>query len=389
MVKSWNPNPNGEICTAVAVKDGRVFVSGDFTSIGGDPQPRQYFAALDTLNGEVVAWNPGANSVADAFLLEGDTLYVGGEFTQVGGLQRNYLAAVDATTGQVLPWNPDADWPVLALARNGNTVYVGGIFQRLGGQWRPCLAALNASSGATLPWDAQVVPGVVDALLVSGNKLYVGGGFEQIGGQPRSSIAALDATTGEATPWYPQASGWGSPIRVRALALIDSTLYVGGSFGTMGGQPRICLAAVDTATALATAWDPGLDGLVWSLKADGKELFVGGGFTRAGGLPATGLAAFSISDTPRPRPLSFALTTLPNPAQTDALIRFTLPQAADVRLSIFDLQGRCVARLIEGALREAGRHDVRLQTGLLKAGMYLCRLDAGGRSATRKMVVVK
>lgn len=388
-VKPWNPNPNGGICTAVAVRDDQVFVSGDFTSIGGEPQPRQYLAALDTTNGEVLDWNPGANDLADLFLLQGDTLYVGGYFTQVGGRSRNYAAAIDARTGEVTAWNPDASSWVLTMARSGTTIFLGGIFQQVGGQWRPCLAAVDAFTGTALPWDPQVMPGVVDALLVSGNKLYVGGGFEQIGGQPRNSIAALDATTGETLPWYPQASGWGSPIRVRALALIDSTLYVGGSFGTMGGEPRICLAAVDTATTLATAWDPGLDGLVWSLKADGKELFVGGGFTRAGGLPAIGLTAFSTWDTPQPQPTSFALTTMPNPAQTDALIRFTLPQAAEVRLSLFDLQGRCVARVIEGATWEAGRHDVRLQTGLLKAGMYLCRLEAGGRSATRKMVVVR
>lgn len=388
-VKPWNPNPNGGICTAIAVKGDRVFVSGDFSAIGGDPQPRQQLAALDTLNGEVADWNPGANSVVDVFLLEGDTLYAGGYFTQVGGLPRNYVAAIDVKTGEVTAWNPDADSWVLTMARSGTTIFLGGIFQRIGGLGRPCVAAVDALTGAALPWDAQVAPGVVDALLVSGNTLYVGGGFEQIGGKPRSSIAALDATTGGAIPWYPQASGWGSPVRVRALALIDSTLYVGGSFGIMGSQPRICLAALDTSTALATAWDPGLDGLVWTMGTEGKELFVGGGFTRAGGLPAAGLAAFSVPEAPAPQPLSFALITVPNPARAVAVIRFTLPQASPVSLSLFDLQGRCVAKLLEGAFRNPGRHDISLQTGSLKPGIYLCRLEAGGRSATRKMVVMR
>lgn len=388
-VKPWNPNPNGGICTAIAVSGDRVFVSGDFTSIGGAPRPRQYLAAVDTTNGEVQEWNPGANQVADVFLLEGDTLYAGGYFTQVGGQSRNYVAAIDGTTGEVTAWNPDASSWVLTMARSGTKMYLGGIFQRIGGQWRPCLAAVDALTGTALPWDAQVIPGVVDALLVSGSTLYVGGGFDQIGGQPRNSIAALDATTGEATPWYPQASGWGSPIRVRALALVDSTLYVGGSFGTMGGQSRVCLAAMDTITAVASVWDPGLDGLVWALKADGNELFVGGGFTRAGGVPAVGLTGFTIPEIQAPQPLAFALTSLPNPAQSEALIRFTLPQAARVDLSVFDLQGRRVARLIESAFRDPGRYDVLMPTGALKAGVYLCRLEAGNRSATRKMVVVR
>jgi hypothetical protein len=389
-VKPWNPNPNGGICTAIAASGDRVFVSGDFTSIGGDPQPRQRLAALDTLNGEVVDWNPGANGVASGFLLEGDTLYAGGEFTQIGGQPRNYLAAVDATTGQVLPWDPSPNSVVIAMARSGSTIYVGGLFDRIGGQWRPNLAAVDATTGILSSWNAHVDPGVVDALLVSDNKLYVGGGFEQIGGQPRNSIAALDATTGAATPWYPQASGWGSPIRVRALAMIDSTLYVGGSFGTMGGQPRICLAAVDTATALATAWDPGLDGLVWSLRADGSDLYVGGGFTRAGGLPAVGLATFPAPDEPLPVPPAFALAqSIPNPARSSAIIRFSLPEASAVTLSVYDLQGRRVATLLDHTFREAGRHDVAVPSNRWRPGVYLYRLEAGGRSATRKMVVLE
>ncbi len=389
-VKPWNPNPNGVICTAIAVKGDRVFVSGAFTSIGGDRQPRQYFAALDTLNGEVTDWNPGGNSVGTVFLLRGDTLYVGGEFTQVGGQPRNYVAALDATTAEILPWDPNADWPVNALARSGDSIYVGGSFQRIGGQWRPCLAAVDALTGAVSAWDPQVVPGIVDALLVSGNKLYVGGGFEQIGGQARNSIAALDVETGSALPWYPGMSGWGAPSRVYALALLDSALIVGGRFGTIGGQSRICLAAVDTATGLATDWDPGLDGLVWTLAAEGSTLHVGGGFTRAGGLPAVGLAAFSAPGELAPAPLAFALSqSIPNPARSNAIIRFSLPQAAAVTLSIYDLQGRRVATLLNHAFQEAGRHDVPVHADRWRPGVYLYRLEAGGRTATRKMVVLE
>lgn len=388
-VKPWNPNPNGGICTAVAVKGDRVFVSGAFTSIGGNPQPRQRLAALDTLNGEVVDWNPGANSVATVFLLAGDTLYAGGEFTQVGGESRGHLAAIHTTSGDVTDWTQNVGGEVLAMARRGNTIYVGGLFLQMGGEPRVNLGAVDAASGALLPWDAQMETGVVEALLVNDNTLYVGGSFQGVGGQSRNSIAAVDATTGHPTPWYPRATSWGSPTRIKALALVDSTLYVGGSFGTMGGEPRICLAALDTATALATPWNPGLDGLVWTLKADGHELFVGGGFTRAGGLPAAGLAAFRGVESPEPRPIALTLTSNPNPARADAVVRFALPVAARVSLALFDLQGRRVASLLDGAVRAAGRHDVLLQTAALSVGMYFCRLEAGGRRATSKILVVK
>lgn len=388
-VKPWNPNPDGSICTAIAVSGARVFVSGDFANIGGAPQPRRYFAALDTVNGEVLGWDPGANEIANVFLLAGDTLYAGGEFTKIGGQTRSYLAALDATTGEVLPWNPSASWPVYALARSINTIYVGGLFSWMGGQSRRGIAAVDATTGAVTPWNPDTDNSTVDVVLVSGNTVYVGGGFNSIGGQARNAIAALDATTGEATPWYPQPSGWGAPTRVRGFALVGGKLFVGGDFGSIGGQPRICLAAVDTSSGLATDWDPSLNGLVWSLTTCGNTIYAGGGFTRAGGLPAVGLAAFDVPLDPAPEPLTFALgASMPNPCRSIAVIPFSLPEAAAVTLSIFDLQGRKVGAPLDQTVLLAGSHLVSVDVGQWSAGVYFCRLAVGSRSATRKLVVV-
>lgn len=389
-VKPWNPNPDGSICTAIALSGDRVFVSGDFASIGGVPQPRRHIAALDTVNGEVLDWDPGANEVASVLLLERDTLYAGGYFTEVGGQPRNHLAAIDATTGEVRTWNPNADSWVLTMARSGNTVYMGGIFQKMGGQWRRGIAAVDAATGALTPWNPDTDNSTVDALLVDVSTVYVGGGFNQIGGQPRQGIAAIDATTGDATAWQSQITAWGAPIRVRALALQEGRLYVGGRFASIGGQPRICLAAVDTSTGLATDWDPGLDGLVWSLASNENTVYVGGGFSRAGGLPTAGLAAIMALDDPPSAPLAFALAqSIPNPTRSRAIIRFTLPQAMPVSLSVYDLQGRRVATLLDRTFQEAGRHDVLVTSDRWKPGVYLYRLVAGGRSATRKLVVLE
>lgn len=389
-VKPWNPNPNGGICTAVAVRGDRVFASGDFSVIGGQPTPRDHFAALDTTNGEVTDWNPGANGVATVFLLQGDTLFAGGEFTQVGGLGRNSLAAINTSTGEVLPWNPDANLPVYALARSGITMYVGGIFDHLKGVTRRGIAAVDAATGALTPWNPETDNGSVKALLVNGNTVYVGGMFGEIGGQPRRSIAALDATSGNATSWYPQPTSWGSPTEIKALALVDGSLCVGGVFGSIGGQPRICLAAVDTSTGLATDWDPGTDGFVWSLASQGNTVYAGGGFTRAGGLPAMGLVSFSFPSEPMPAPVPFALArSYPNPARSTSIIRFALPEEASVTLSVFDLQGRCVAKLLDHAFQAAGRHEVPVPMAGWQPGVYFTRLESGRRSAVSRFVVVE
>lgn len=391
-LKPWNPNPDGSVVSSVEVGGGRVYVSGGFTNIGGVPRPRQFFAALDTINGEVLDWDPGADDVASALLLEGDTLYAGGYFTQIGGQPRNYLAALSVTTGEVMAWNPNADYPVLAMARSGNTMYVGGLFNRVGGQGRVGIAAVEATTGDLTPWN-PASSGLIEAIVVSGNTVYVGGGFDQIGGQSRKAIAALDAATGAATRWSPDPTNWDvvNP-RIRSLALADSVIFVGGSFSGIGGQPRICLAALDTATGLATDWDPGANGYVWSLAAEGATVYAGGGFTRAGGLPISGIAAFSASPPPPPDPppTRLAISQIwPNPVRSRASLRLARPTAAPASLDVYDLQGRRIAAIFRDQAGAAGIQEVSFPTDGWPVGLYLCRLEAGGERASRKLLVVR
>ncbi len=95
-----------------------------------------------------------------------------------------------------------------------------------------------------------------------------------------------------------------------------------------------------------------------------------------------------------PPPLFSLGQNFPNPFNPSTAIRFTLPEAARVTLAIFDIAGRLVATLVKDELRPAGEQRLdwsgRSDTGRpLPAGIYLCRLEGGGRVVTRKMVLVK
>ncbi len=102
-----------------------------------------------------------------------------------------------------------------------------------------------------------------------------------------------------------------------------------------------------------------------------------------------------VTDAGGAPPVNFALMqNAPNPFNPRTTIVFTLPRAAEVTLRIFDLNGREVARLLDGAALDRGRHetswDGRDSSGRrVAAGSYIYRLDAGGDVQTRRMMLVK
>src|SRR5437870_5195869 len=75
------------------------------------------------------------------------------------------------------------------------------------------------------------------------------------------------------------------------------------------------------------------------------------------------------------------------PASTSSVIRFSLPTAAAVTLTVFDVSGRQVAIPLRNAFRGPGEHQVIFDTRRLRAGLYVYRLQAGRFTDTRKFVV--
>lgn len=84
----------------------------------------------------------------------------------------------------------------------------------------------------------------------------------------------------------------------------------------------------------------------------------------------------------------------PNPFNPRTAIGFSLPAGARVRLAIYDMGGKLVRTLLDGADLDTGRHeaewDGRDDRGVTAAaGVYLYRLEAGEHRQTRRMVLVK
>ncbi len=83
----------------------------------------------------------------------------------------------------------------------------------------------------------------------------------------------------------------------------------------------------------------------------------------------------------------------PNPFNSQTLIPYLLPEAAPVRLEIYDLLGQRVRTLVAGPMA-AGLHtaawDGRSDAGHpLASGLYLYRLRAGAFSQSRKLALLR
>lgn len=308
---AWNPNvsTSSSYVYAIAVAGGKVFVGGTFNTVAS--QTRNQLAAFDASTGDIdMTWNPGANGTVYSLLESGGKLYVGGGFSTISSVTRNGLAVVDAASGTLdATWdpNPTANAVVKTMLISGSKLYVGGNFTTMGGTTRRRAAAVNASTGALDAWDPNIeaaqssvsIAYQVNAMTLYNGKVYIGGTFTKAGaaGTIRNRLAAVDATSGALDSWDPNAN-----YTVNAMQLIGTKLYVGGEFESISStNKRWRFAGFDLTSGSLLSGTPdfgtsGSTANIYALASTETELFVGGTFSGAGGTVRRYLAGLKATD---------------------------------------------------------------------------------------------
>ena len=88
-------------------------------------------------------------------------------------------------------------------------------------------------------------------------------------------------------------------------------------------------------------------------------------------------------------PSKFELSqNYPNPFNPTTTIRFSLPAAGNVKLTLFDILGQEI-KTLANEFKEAGVHTLNFDAQNLNSSIYLYRIEAGSFVQTRKMILVK
>ncbi len=88
-------------------------------------------------------------------------------------------------------------------------------------------------------------------------------------------------------------------------------------------------------------------------------------------------------------PKKFELSqNYPNPFNPATTISYNIPEATNVKLTIFNILGQEIRTLVN-EFKEAGVHTVNFNASELNSGLYIYKIEAGTFNQTRKMTLIK
>ncbi len=315
---SFSGTTGGTVRTlALSADRSTLYAGGDFTTASSGPTgtvTRNRLAAYGTANGAVTAWNPGADASVSVVLPDPSTgaVYVGGQFTTLGGAARTALGLV-STAGSATTWNPGiagcreahltktvgglapcVPW-TSALAIGNGMLYAGGNFSSAGAVIRHGAADWALSTGDLGAWN-PVVGNKSFAIVPTTAGVVLGGEFTSAGGVVSPGVALIDLTTGRADPAF---TGSQDGMVLDMVKTADGQgAYLGGDFGTVDGQSHPNIVKIDALTgAVDESFKAKPNSDVWQMSLAGGSLYVGGKFKRIGSVarlhsakldPATG-----------------------------------------------------------------------------------------------------
>lgn len=276
-------NPNGSATTTILgyatafQPDGKVVLSGTFTSVGATTRNR--IARVNSDGSLDTGFNPNANGPVDTLIVQPDgKIVIGGEFTTIGGTTRNRIARLNSDGTLDTGFNPNANGNVygMALQPDGDIV-VAGAFTTIVATTRNRIARLNSDGTLDTGFNPSANNTVYSVALQEDGKILAYGAYTSIVATTRNRIARLNSDGTLDTSYNPNANG---PVYSVALQS-DGKAVIGGDFTTVGGATHTRAARVNTDGTVDTGFTGSANGIVYSIamQTDSKPV-LGGAMTQ-------------------------------------------------------------------------------------------------------------
>lgn len=224
------PEFNSTPSNVIVQPDGKVLATGSFTTVDGNA--RRLIARFNS-NGSIdntfIAPNPDQSSIFWLTLAPDAKMYVSGNFTTIGGLPRTYFARLNSdgttdTSFQNPVIGPTGRNAVKTFLQPDGKVVITGFFDTIGGIARGALARLNTDGTLDTTFRDMAVLGIGALRRQPDGKILIGGSFTTVDGVARNQIARItsdDVTATMATVDGRVLTSDGRALRNATVTLLD------------------------------------------------------------------------------------------------------------------------------------------------------------------------
>jgi photosystem II stability/assembly factor-like uncharacterized protein len=313
------------------------------------------------------------------------------------------------------------NYSVYLVAVKGNNIFAAtgsyGLFRSTdnGTNWTPINNGLIAN--------------YVNCLTVSGDSLFT----SVFGYYNWSAYGDAYISTNNGDNWTPLYAIGRSGLDVTAIAMIDSSLFLGiqpyyevgflripggvyilhntiygrvwdgifkdltiGSVFSFAASGTNLFAGTNTGVFLSlnngsnlVSVNTGMMGAfsIYSLVVNGNYIFAG---TNGAGIwrrPLSELTGVTkeVNDLPKDFTLS---QNYPNPFNPTTVISYSLPSSSNIKLVVYNTLGQTI-KVLESGYKNAGNYSVNFNASDLPSGIYFYKLEAGQFSQIKKMILIK
>ncbi|MGB3006138.1 MAG: hypothetical protein WBC06_06500 [Chitinophagaceae bacterium] len=283
---SWVVVGNGtnDYINCIAIDGNNIYIGGKFTEAGGLKVNR--IAKWDGVKWDSLGGGFPQGEVLDIAII-GNKLYAGGTFSNAPFSNVNYLGVWDGVNWSAV--GSGVSYQVFALATNGTDLYAGGNFAQAGGLTCNNIAKWDGANWSTLANGTNDI--VKDIKIAPDGTLYAGGNFTVAGATAASRIAKWNGSN-----WSAIGLGVNNFVNVIALNAANE-IYIGGAFDIANGVGLVNhIAKFNGTTWVTLSGGVSSIGNVFSILTRGNDVYVGGDFSIAGTVPANNIAKWDGSN---------------------------------------------------------------------------------------------